>query len=728
MNSKIYLSALTFLVMLLGFTSCKKEVNNPNNNQPGSMNDLVISDDFNWETFKDIDVTISITGAKDYQAKSKVSVFNADPASGGKLMVSGNAAPGSSFTSSMRIPSYLTQLYLKMESPFTGNQTVSVPVSGNSLTYTFDSQKSGDDLKSVIVEPACGEAGDIPITQTTGTINITGGLTYSLSGTFNGEINFDNNNNNGGTLKVCGTVTATNNVQMNKATHHLIVTQGGSFTANQLGFNAAGTIDVYSNSTLTVNSTFSSGGNLTNYGTVNINGTYNNSNGAFKNYGTFNVSNNMSLNSQTTNINGCKIIVAGTFAQNSPNCIFRMEAGSYLEAGGACNLTKEDTYFYDGAMMKCNTYSSNGQSHVYASGGRSLIVVNSTVDINGSMQGPITVVYNQGSTVNVVAGALTNGANTMLKAIVPYYIPTSPCNPVGFIEPLVVDRDLDGVPDVTDVYPLDPLRASNSYFPAQDIWGTVAFEDLWPSKGDYDFNDLVLDYTGYYVLNGENDVKDFIVDFQVRAVGASLKNGFGFQLDQVAWDEVESVTGFIHESTTMTISLNANGTEANDQPKAVIIVASTVESVINRAAGSMFNTIKANPTGTWDITHIIVTFADAVDQSNVGMEYFNPFLIKDQIRAVEVHLPNMSPTAMADPTIFGTFEDNSIPDLGRYYKTKTNLPWAILMFEQFDYPIESVEIIDAYLYFADWAESEGVEHPNWYTDDPGNRVPENIYE
>jgi len=159
------------------------------------------------------------------------------------------------------------------------------------------------------------------------------------------------------------------------------------------------------------------------------------------------------------------------------------------------------------------------------------------------MDGPITVVYNAGNTPTG-NGSLTNGANTMLKANVPNYIPTSPCNPVGFIEPLVVDRDLDGIPDVTDLYPLDPERASKSFFPAETVWGTVAFEDLWPSKGDYDFNDLVLDYTGYYVLNAQNDVKDFIVDFQVRAVGASLNNGYGFQLDQITPDQVESVTGY----------------------------------------------------------------------------------------------------------------------------------------------------------------------------------------
>jgi len=718
MNRKnLFLLIVVFTIL---FTACKKNLDTPPG-KPQSMNELVIPDNFNWETTKDVEITISISGTKEYQAKSKVSVFNADPASGGKLMASGNATPGNSFTSNMRIPSHLTLLFLKMESPFGGNQAATVPISGNTVSYTFDSQKSSGNLKLVVVEPACGETGDIIVTQTSGTIDITGGATYSLAGTFNGTVNFTNS---GGTLKVCGTVT-TGNVNMNKTTHHLVITQGGSFTAADLGFGAAGTITVYSNSILTVNNNFTSKGNLTNYGTINVNGSYVNSEGAFENYGTFNVSNSMSLNSQTTNINGCKIIVAGAFAQNSPACIFRMLAGSYLQVGGACNITKEDTYMYDGAMIKCNTYSANSTSHVYGIGSRSLIQVNGTVDFNGSMDGPITIIYNPGSTVNI-SGTLTNDANIMLATNFTGYIPQSACNPVGYGEPPIVDTDLDGVPDEFDLYPTDPERASNSYFPAEDVWGTVAFEDLWPSKGDYDFNDLVLDYTGYYVLNAQNDVKDLIIDFRVRAVGASLNNGYGFQLDQITPDQVEVVTGTIHESETMPITLNTNGTEAN-QPKAVIIVVSSVESVIHRSTGSMFNTIKTNPAGTWDVTTVTVTFTNPVLQSDLGPEDFNPFLIKDQHRDIEIHLPNMAPTALVDPSFFGTFEDNSDPGQGRYYKTVNNLPWGILLYEQFDYPIENAEILDAYNYFSTWCESGGTAYPNWYANEPGYRVPASIY-
>ena len=56
----------------------------------------------------------------------------------------------------------------------------------------------------------------------------------------------------------------------------------------------------------------------------------------------------------------------------------------------------------------------------------------------------------------------------------------------------ITDTDNDGVADEDDDYPSDPYRAYNNYYPAQGVYGTVAFEDNWPNKADYDFNDLVV--------------------------------------------------------------------------------------------------------------------------------------------------------------------------------------------------------------------------------------------
>ncbi|MEY8251181.1 MAG: LruC domain-containing protein, partial [Colwellia sp.] len=72
-------------------------------------------------------------------------------------------------------------------------------------------------------------------------------------------------------------------------------------------------------------------------------------------------------------------------------------------------------------------------------------------------------------------------------------------------DPHNADSDNDGFSDgnevnVYETLPLDnsdmPIieTTSTSYSPANAQYGTMAFEDEWPIKGDYDFNDAVFDY------------------------------------------------------------------------------------------------------------------------------------------------------------------------------------------------------------------------------------------
>ena len=62
------------------------------------------------------------------------------------------------------------------------------------------------------------------------------------------------------------------------------------------------------------------------------------------------------------------------------------------------------------------------------------------------------------------------------------------------------DTDLDGVDDCNDDFPNDPERTTlNTYV------GSLAYEDLWPSRGDYDYNDMVVDYDIDHILNAFHD-------------------------------------------------------------------------------------------------------------------------------------------------------------------------------------------------------------------------------
>jgi len=377
-------------------------------------------------------------------------------------------------------------------------------------------------------------------------------------------------------------------------------------------------------------------------------------------------------------------------------------------------------------MIKAPRFFTNSQSE-FEVFGDALVHVTALIDIKGTIDGPLTIAHQPGVSISV-NGTLTNGANVTPVEEVSLYLPATACNPEGFGEPLIIDTDLDGIPDNLDEYPNDSQRASNSYFPALGIWGTVAFEDLWPAQGDYDFNDLILDYTGYYVQNADNEVKDLIMTFRVRAVGASFNNGFGLQFENITPDKIESVTGLIHESDLMDIVLNANGTEAG-QSKAVIIPVESVEDIISRSGpGSMFNTIPGAGAGTYDEVEITITFVDPIVMEDLGQESINPFLIRNQNRGHEIHLPDMPPTDLANFELFGTSQDASNPNTGIYYKTKDDLPWAIMFNEVFDYPVELNDITQSYLRFADWAQSGGTLFSDWYSNtDAGYRAEDKIY-
>jgi len=283
----------------------------------------------------------------------------------------------------------------------------------------------------------------------------------------------------------------------------------------------------------------------------------------------------------------------------------------------------------------------------------------------------------------------------------------------------IPDSDGDGVIDTEDEYPNDPNKAFDN-----QTEGSLAFEDLWPGKGDYDFNDMVIDYDINMITNNQNKVSQINATYTLKAFGAQLHNGFGFQLN-VDPSLVSSVEGIdIQENY---ISLNANNTEAN-QSKAVVIVFDDCYNILDFPG----NSIGVNTTPginyiepvSLDIT---INFTSPVSISQIGTAPFNPFLIAGQDRGYEVHLPDNSPTDLANNELLGEWEDNSIPDQNRYYKTSSNLPWAINIAEIFDYPIEKTEIIGAHLKFAEWAESDGVMYPDWYLDNEGYRNNSNIY-
>lgn len=269
------------------------------------------------------------------------------------------------------------------------------------------------------------------------------------------------------------------------------------------------------------------------------------------------------------------------------------------------------------------------------------------------------------------------------------------------------------------------LTGTTNLFPALGP-GTLGFEDLWPAKGDYDFNDLVIDYQFEINSNIDNYVDNVVATFTIKAFGAAFRNGFGFQLSSAINASDIDVSGYDLKENF--INLNSNGTEVGQANATIIVYDNSFKQMIHPGVGIGVNTDPIAPYVTPVTLVINIEFTpNTYTLNDLDIANFNPFIFVNKDRSVEVHLPDYAPTSLANQSLFGTDDDDSNASQNRYYKTEDNLPWAINIYESFDYPIEKQDIVLTHLKFGPWANSSGALFQDWYKDLQGYRNNSLIY-
>jgi len=282
----------------------------------------------------------------------------------------------------------------------------------------------------------------------------------------------------------------------------------------------------------------------------------------------------------------------------------------------------------------------------------------------------------------------------------------------------LVDTDGDGVGDLNDDYPNDPTLAFNNI----SDWSTLVYEDLWPTKGDYDFNDLVLAYRINQISNAQNKVVKILNKMSIRAIGAGFHNGFAIQFP-INPTNVEYVKGTLF-NTSNYFQISANGTELNQSTTVIPIFNDAYFAFTQKG---MKNVYKDSPFEQPDTFEVEIKFSVPQSFSSLGGLPFNPFIIKNGNRNIEIHLPYKLPTDLADNSLFGSQDDNTNLALGKTYITKDNKPWALNLAGEFYHPYEKNNISGAYLKYNEWATSNGLLFPDWYLDIDGYKDMSKIY-
>lgn len=284
--------------------------------------------------------------------------------------------------------------------------------------------------------------------------------------------------------------------------------------------------------------------------------------------------------------------------------------------------------------------------------------------------------------------------------------------PIYAVEGINEDKSVDAGSYNVLVQTGDRNTTSTSYYPSQNGYGTLMFEDRWPSMGDYDFNDLVVKYRFKLTQNNLNEVTQVEFTYQIQAIGASFHNGFALHIPGLDKANIASAM------------LSANGSNTELTPEAlatetIFIVSEDVWQSISSNCG-MFRTLAdCNETIATE-NQLTVTFNQPVSLTQTGTPPFDPFIFASEGmphgqftgRGWEVHLKQFDGTSLFETSLLGQLDDAS--NNSNSFVNGNNFPWAMNLSDNWVQPVESTDITRAYPNFASWVQSDGKSSTDWY--------------
>nr|WP_086938471.1 LruC domain-containing protein [Thaumasiovibrio occultus] len=264
------------------------------------------------------------------------------------------------------------------------------------------------------------------------------------------------------------------------------------------------------------------------------------------------------------------------------------------------------------------------------------------------------------------------------------------------------------------------------HFPSENGYVTLAYEDRWPQSGDYDMNDVVVQYRITETIVAPDIVKT-VISGRLMAVGASYHSGFAVHLPGIDATNVDTsrtslrINGVLQESS---------GLELGMTNASFMLIDDVIE-----AAASQCDYYRTDAECREDVTtefELSVTFNTPVYVRDMPSMPYDPFvtatpgyyhgpLFNGQPgRGLEIHLPDMAPTSKFDTSFYNLAgDDDSNPSEGKYFKTENNLPFALLIYSEWEWPREAVDLLEAYPLFEGYTESGGDDYNDWYKADNG---------
>ena len=257
-------------------------------------------------------------------------------------------------------------------------------------------------------------------------------------------------------------------------------------------------------------------------------------------------------------------------------------------------------------------------------------------------------------------------------------------------------------PMVIQTSEIELLPSSNVYLPAVDKYYVVAYEDQFPNKGDYDFNDLVVAYRVYLELNNANKVVG------IGGIGYLVARGGGFDHD---WFLRINLTGSASGNGELVLFEPNSAVPASGYPQAVNfngplnmkVFANTFDLWVDPGQ-NFVNTLRDQAIIAGHRFSFHVRLNSPMSASQMPQAPFDPYLYVYNTR-YEIHLDG---NAAVHPNSRNTADGLS------GFRDQSNYPYALIMPEDWLTPIEYIDLGEAYPEFLEFVISNGSSKPDWY--------------
>jgi LruC domain-containing protein len=241
---------------------------------------------------------------------------------------------------------------------------------------------------------------------------------------------------------------------------------------------------------------------------------------------------------------------------------------------------------------------------------------------------------------------------------------------------------------------VDPQAVTTwNYFPSASSYYLVGYEDLYPKKGDYDFNDLAVAYQVRYGLNSDSEV------VTIRGTAYLITRGAGFNHDWHLKIPLPGNTTATYSCTTLLIpgdeysfqDCSTSGSGFINGTADIQVFSNTADIFADPMGAVQTNTLKDQTFVNGPKSTFRVDLDVPLPASSIGEAPYDPYLYVHN-SGEKIQLLQVNP---------------AFKDAGGY-------PFGMLMPVDWLPPLEYFSISTIYPLFDGFVASEATENVDWY--------------